>query len=350
MPNKQTSATEAPFQVSHTRNFTHWLDEQKTSIAFTTYQANKIFMMGLANGRLKIEERTFERSMGLASHNNSLYLGTAYQLWKLENFIGNTDTKEIYDKVYVPNQSWVTGDVDIHDIAITADGTPIFVNTLFSCLSKVSAHASFDVVWQPDFISRLAPEDRCHLNGLAMVDGKPKFVTAVSRSDVHDGWREHRRDGGIVIDTQSNETLCSGLSMPHSPRFHDGKLWLINSGEGEFGYVHPETGRFEALTFCPGYGRGLSIHNGYALVGLSRPRFDKTFSELALEEKLAKRNVSARSGILVIDLDSGDIVHSLTIDGLVRELYDVILLPGAITPTLIGLKDDTVRTTIRIGD
>jgi len=346
----ETPSSEPPFTIHATRNFTQFLTEQKISVAFTTYQANKMFLIGTSANQLKIEERTFERSMGMAFHEDSLYLGTAYQIWKLQNYIDNDEITAANDKVYVPNQSWVTGDIDIHDIAIDANGKPLFVNTVFSCISTTSDHASFDVVWKPPFISKLAPEDRCHLNGMALVEGELNYVTAISNSDVREGWREHRQNGGIVINTKNDDIVCTGLSMPHSPRVYKDKLWLLNSGKGEFGFIDLSTGRFEATTFCPGYGRGLSIHNGYAFIGLSKPRKDGAFAGLELDEKLSRHNISAHCGILVIDLNTGDIVHSLMFEGVVRELYDAAVLPGVITPTLVGFKDDTIRKTIRIGN
>ena len=102
--------------------------------------------------------------------------------------------------------------------------------------------------------------------------GVPRYVTAVGRSDVADGWREHRAGGGLVIDVQKNEVVLEGLSMPHSPRLYRGKLWLLDSGRGQFGYVDRERGVFEPVAFCAGYARGLTFHGDYALVGLSRPR------------------------------------------------------------------------------
>ena len=343
------SIDESPLAIHCSVNFSGWLIEQQLSIAFTTYQANKLLFVGVKqDGQLAIEERTFERSMGIAVSGNSIYLGTAYQLWRLENFLSENERSGIYDRVFVPKASWVTGDVNSHDIAIDQDKNVVFVNTLFSCLATISETASFEVLWKPHFISKLAAEDRCHLNGLAMLNGKPKFVTAVSESDVHEGWRDNRSNGGIVLDVDTNEIVCSGLSMPHSPRFHDGRLWLINSGRGEFGYIDIETGKFIPVTFCPGYGRGLTIVNGFALIGLSRPRHNRAFSGLPLDAALEKMKLEPRCGILVIDLESGDIVHSLTIDNIVNELYDVAIIPKAMTPTLIGLKAEAIRNTIKL--
>src|SRR5262249_15298111 len=170
------------------------------------------------------------------------------------------------------------------------------------------------------FLSKLAAEDRCHLNGLALVDGRARYVTAVSASDVADGWRDRRRGGGVVLDVTDGRTVAAGLSMPHSPRWHRGRLWLLNSGSVYLGSVAPAAGAFEPLTFCPGYLRGLALVGDYAVVGLSRPRHDKTFSGLPLDEELARRGAEARCGLTVIDLRSGDAVHWLRLDGMVSEL------------------------------
>jgi uncharacterized protein (TIGR03032 family) len=246
--------------------------------------------------------------------------------------------------------SWVTGDIDVHDVAVGADGRPVFANTLFSCVATVSETHNFVPLWKPRFISRLAAEDRCHLNGLAMEAGVPRYVTVVGPSDVADGWREHRAGGGQVIDIASGEAVLAGLSMPHSPRLHRGQLWLLNSGTGEFGRVDVAAGRFEPVAFCPGYARGLAFHGDYAVIGTSLPRDNKTFTGLALDGELEKRGAEARCAVLVIDLRTGDAVHWLRFSGVVKELYDVGVLPGVARPAAIGFKSDEIRRVITIGD
>lgn len=249
----------------------------------------------------------------------------------------------------MPRLAYTTGDLDIHDIALDAAGEPIFVNTLFSCLARPSPRASFIPIWQPPFVSRLAAEDRCRLNGLAMRDGRPRYVTAVSRSDVGDGWRDRRLDGGVVIDTDSNEVVCAGLSMPHSPRLHAGRLWLLNSGAGEFGYVDLTSGRFEPVSFLPGYLRGLAFCGDFAIVGLSTCRENGTFQDLPLDPALRSRDAEPRCALAVVGLRSGDAVHWLRINGFVRELYDVGMIPGVRRPQALGFKSDEIRRHIVIG-
>ena len=219
------------FELMSSRGFPEWLAGQRASLAFTTYQAGKLFLLGLQpDGRLSIFERTFNRSMGLWGDGQTLWMSSLYQLWRFENTLLPGQQVSGYDRFYVPQVGYTTSDLDIHDIAVTADGRPVFVNCRFNCLATTSETHSFTPVWLPPFIDKLVPEDRCHLNGLALVDGKPRYVTAVSRSNVVDGWRDRRADGGCVVDVDSGEVVLEGLSMPHSPRWHDGKLWLLESG------------------------------------------------------------------------------------------------------------------------
>jgi uncharacterized protein (TIGR03032 family) len=279
----------------------------------------------------------------------TLWMSSLYQLWRFENALRDgAHTPDGYDRLYIPQVGYTTGDIDLHDIALDLQGRPIFINTLFSCIAQASETHSFRAVWTPPFISRLGAEDRCHLNGLATRDGAPAFVTAVSTSDVHEGWREHRRDGGVVVDVDSREIVLRGLSMPHSPRWHDGRLYLLNSGTGQFGFADLNAGQFVPICFCPGYARGLALDAGFAVIGLSTCRENRTFSDLPLDDALSSKNVEPRCGLLVVDLRSGDIVHSLTITGIVRELYDVAILRNVQMPSALGFKSEEIRRTITI--
>ena len=348
------------FSVNLSRGFEAWLATQNASLAVTTYQVGKLLFFGLdSSGTFWSYNRNIGRCMGLGvkpdlqtGRARDLWVSSNVQLYRMSDVLdpGGFGPKQS-DALFAPRLSYFTGDLDIHDVAITGDGEPLFANTLFNCLAKPSLTHSFKPVWKPRFISRLAAEDRCHLNGLAMKDGQPAYVTAVSTSDVYDGWRDHRRSGGVVIDVSSGEIVCTGLSMPHSPRWHNGRLWLHNSGTGEFGSVNLATRRFEPLAFCPGYLRGLSfIDDDVAVVGLSLPRGNKTFSGLALDERLAEKQIGPRAGLYFIDLKTGDTLHSVILGGLVTELYDVAVLKGVRKPAALGPTSEDVRRTLSIDD
>lgn len=334
--------------LTTSRQFSSWLAEEQLSLAFTTYQAGKIFLIGARDGqRLSVFERTFNRCMGLAGDGQTLWMSSLYQIWRLENTLPAGQDVDGYDRLYIPRTAYTTGDIDVHDIGIGADGKPVFVATLFGCLATLSETHSIRPLWKPPFISRLAAEDRCHLNGLAMDGTRPAFVTAVSTTDVTDGWRDHRTSGGVLMDVDSNEIVLEGLSMPHSPRLVDGSLYLADSGTGRFGRADLKRGTFEEIAFCPGFIRGVTVYKHFAIVGLSKPR-NKTFNDLPLQDALTEHKVEPRCGLLVIDLRTGDIVHWLRLEGIVSELYDVVALPGVRRPMALGLVSDEIRRTISL--
>ncbi len=338
-------------EVTGSAGLAGWLAEQQVSLAFTTYQTGKLFLMGhTPQGGLAVSERTFNRAMGLWGDGQALWLSTLYQVWHFENLLRAGEFYQGHDRLYVPKVANTTGDLDIHDIAIDHDGRPVFVATKFGCIATLALLSSFTPLWRPAFLSKLAAEDRCHLNGLALAEGRPRYVTAVSQSDVVDGWRDRRQSGGVVLDVPESRVLASGLSMPHSPRLYRGRLWLHNSGTGHFGSIDPGGGPFEPLTFCPGYLRGLAFAGDHAVVGLSHPRHDKTFSGLKLEEELVKRDALPRCGLLIIDLRSGDVAHWIRVEGMVRELYDVAVLPGVARPMALGFKSDEIQRIIAVGE
>jgi uncharacterized protein (TIGR03032 family) len=346
----RAAAKEEPLDISASRQFVSWMGEHHLSLAFTTYQAAKLFLIGVQpNGKLSLHRRTLPRCMGMKLNGNSLWVSSLFQLWRFENILPPGKTRQGHDRIYVPKVGFVTGDVDIHDIAFDRSGRVIFVNSLYCCLATVSPTHSFVPLWRPPFVSKLAAEDRCHLNGLAMKDGRPGYVTTISQGDVADGWRDHRRDGGTVIDVQANEIVAEGLSMPHSPRWYRGRLWLHNSGSGEFGSINLATGKFEPLCFCPGYLRGMDFVGDFAVVGLSKPRKNREFNGLVLQETLEAKKATARCAIYVIDLRTGDMPHWMRMDGAVQELYDVAVIPNCRRPMAIGFQGDEIRRAISVG-
>lgn len=338
----------AQFSMNPSRGFVTWLQSLNASIAFSTYKLGKVFWIGTREGKLNVMQRDFSRVMGLAfdPRADRMAIGSLWQIWLMRDMLQG-QLHEGHDRFYAPRASYATGDVDSHDIAILPDGI-YFVNTLFSCIARASTERSFDPVWKPPFISKVAAEDRCHLNGMAIRDGKPAYVTAVSQTDIREGWRDHKQEGGIVVDVASGEVVCRGLSMPHSPRWYRDRLWVLNSGTGEFGSVNLATGTFEPLCFCPGFLRGLAFVGDFALMGLSRSRDERAFSHLPLATRLAAHQVQDRCGIYAVDLRNGDIVQRLEFDGALTEMYDVAVLPGVRNPTAIGIRGPEVQHMLRV--
>lgn len=322
-----------------------------TGLAFSSYQSNLLYLVGVKpGGGLNIHQMAMPRPMGVHRHGaHGLSIAADDQILHLQNVLEPHERmNQIFDAGFMPRRSEFTGRLDLHDLGVDADGRPVFVNTRFNCLATPDTRHSFREIWRPPFISALVDEDRCHLNGLAMQDGQPRYVTAVSRSDTVDGWRDRRGDGGIVIDIQTNRIVCAGLSMPHSPRWHEGRLWVLNSGRGELGEVEFDAngmGGFVPRVFCPGFARGLAIRGKYAFVGLSKPRYER-FEGLKLDARLAKADSDPWCGIQIIDLDSKTCVDWLRLDGPVAELYDLELLPGHLCPLAIAPGTPEAANTI----
>jgi uncharacterized protein (TIGR03032 family) len=192
---------------------------------------------------------------------------------------------------------------------------------------------SFVPRWRPPFITALAPQDRCHLNGLAVVDGLPRLATALGATDSPAGWRERKRDGGVLIDVPTGEVIARGLSMPHSPRWHAGRLWVLDSGSGGLGVIDLCAGRYEPAAVMPGFTRGLDFFGGYAFVGLSEVRESAVFSGIAI----AERPVEQRwCGLVVFDLSAGEVVEFVRFQGGVQEVFAVQVLPGVRFPDVIN--------------
>jgi len=344
-----------PPVYSISAGFVPLLARLDSSLAISSYQSGALYLLGRnPNGGLTIDERFFQGAMGLCvdtgSLVGSLVLATAFQIQRFENVLdAGQFINHVYDACYVLRVAYTTGALDAHDVGILENGEIVFVNTRYNCLATLSRRHSFTLFWKPPFITRIVNEDRCHLNGMAVEGGKVRYVTAVSRSDTIDGWRDRRADGGVVIDVASGEIVCEGLSMPHSPRIAGGRLWILNSGTGELGWVDCHSGKFQAVAFCPGFLRGLAIKGRYALVGLSKPRYQR-FEGLALDERLTRADSEPWCGVQAIDLETGACVEWFRIDGAVSEIYDVALVPGVACPMSLGFASADIRTFITHAD
>jgi uncharacterized protein (TIGR03032 family) len=345
-----TGDSAPPYAVQASPGFAAWLHEQNAALAITTYQIGKLFLIGAPTAdRLSVAERTFQRCLGVAAIGNSLYLAGLNNILRFQNVIPPGQQLEGHDTVYVPRVAWYTGDVFAHDVGVLPSGRPVFVNTLFSCLATIDEQSSFRPVWQPRFISALRPEDRCHLNGLAMEQGRPRFVTAAGQTDAPRGWREARTGNGCVIDVGSGEVVASGLTMPHSPRLHEGRLYVCNAGTGELGEIELPSGRFNPISFCPGFARGMAFVGNHVLIGLSLPRQHRDFSGLPLDDRLKREGCEPCCVIQAIDPRSGTAAHSLVLGGVVRELYDIAYLPGTRTPMAVGFAQGQINRLIQRG-
>jgi uncharacterized protein (TIGR03032 family) len=341
-------ATE-PVKYSMSNGFADFLASLKIGLGLTSYQSGKLYLISKnTQGGLMVNEQIFPHAMGLSYADGKVLISTFGHIVEMVNILNDGQwINETFTECYVPRKSHFMGNLDCHDVSRDKQGQLVFVNTKYNCLATLSEKHSFKEIWRPYFISKIVPEDRCHLNGMAMENGEIRYVTAVCKSDTIDGWRDRRANGGIVMDVKENAIVCEGLSMPHSPRLYNGKLWVLNSGSGELGWVDLENKKFNPLAFCPGFVRGLGFSGQYAFVGLSRPRYER-FEGLELDDRLKKADSEPWTGVQVIDLNTGTCVHWFRMDGPVSELYDVITMPGVNCAKSVGFGTPEALSLITI--
>src|SRR5262249_30874388 len=269
--------------------------------------------------------RSLPSPMGMAVDGAKLSIGTRAQVQTFQDqpaVLPRLEPAGVHDACFMPRHTYTTGDIRIHDLAY-ANGELWVVNTRFSCLATLDRDHSFVPRWRPPFVSALAPEDRCHLNGLCVVDDEPRYVTALGVADSPGGWRDHKVDGGVLIDLPSGEIITEGMCMPHSPRWHDNQLWLLESGRGVLTSVDVQTGVRQDVAQVPGFARGLSFCGPYAYIGLSKVR-EHVFDGLPLTGEGVQNNC----GVWVVDTRSGEVVAWLQFVGLVEEIFEVVALQG----------------------
>lgn len=340
----------SPLRSVHTTNFPAILEHLGSSMLVTTYQAGKLVVLRSDGGVLNTHFRTFNKPMGMAVNRGRLAIGTAVDVWEFRNVpavCAKLEPAGKHDACFLPRSAHVTGDVQIHEMAYVGDEV-LFVNTRFSCLARYDPDHSFAPTWRPRFISALTPDDRCHLNGLCVVEGRPRWVTALGETDTAGGWRENKKSGGILIDVEANEVVARGLSMPHSPRWHAGRLWLLESGTGSLGHVDLATGRYEPIVHLDGFTRGLEMIGNLAFIGLSQVRETAIFSGIEITERL--KETERTCGVWVVDIQRGQVVAFLKFEEAVQEIFAVCLLPGMRFPELINDNAELVGSSFVLPD
>jgi uncharacterized protein (TIGR03032 family) len=281
--------------------------------------------------------------MGIAVGRDEIVVGGKEQVWSLRDhseLAAALEPEGRYDRCWLPRTSTVTVPIQCHEVVwgTIPEGEPDLwvVNTLFSCLAGLDARYSFVPRWRPPFVSRLAAQDRCHLNGLAMRGGSPAFVTVMAQSDEPGGWRLARNDSGAVLEVPSGEAVSTGLAMPHSPRWHDGSLYVLHSGLGKLERVDLDTGTRDDVAAVPGYARGLALFGDLAFVGLSKIRETAIFGGAPI----AAYHDQLKCGVGVIQLSTGRTLATLQFPDTVEEIFDVQVVPGARCPTFGGSAAD----------
>lgn len=338
-----TSNEGEPIRAGISDAFASWMSQAPGSLAITTYQAGKVALVGWDGQQVTLLLRQFAKPLGLTVRGGMLALATRHDVVLLANapllapeYLETQPGR--YDALYLPRVSYHTGDLNVHDLAFGESGLWL-VNTRFCTLSQLSTEYSFVNRWKPPFVSEVVPEDRCHLNGLALVGGQPKYVTCLGETDTVGGWRPGKATGGVIVDVEANQVLARGLSMPHSPRWYDGRLWVLNSGEGQLTLVDPATGNLTPVCQLPGYLRGLSFVGPYALVGMCQIREKHIFGGLPIEGRYPRLTC----GVAVVDIRSGQAVAMLEFQAGAQELFEVAFLPNVRRPMILNLEREAAR-------
>ncbi len=345
---KWSAPADSPLRSVYTQTFPEFLNQLGSSLLVSTYQTGKLICARHDAGQLNTHFRDFARPMGLAVAPGRIAIGTRAEVLDYRNFPAvapKVEPQGRHDACFLPRNKHFTGDIRIHEIEF-AQGELWMVATNFSCLATLDAEHSFVPRWKPPFISQLVSEDRCHLNGLCVIDDEPRYVTALGETDVAGGWRETKASGGVLIDIESGETVLRGLSMPHSPRWHDGRMWVLESGKGTISVADLETGSVETVAELPGFTRGLFFAGGLAFIGLSQVRETATFGGLPLMDRLDER----LCGVWAVNPQTGQIAGFLRFEELVQEVFDVKLLPGIRFPEIAEEGSDASTNSFVLPD
>lgn len=337
----------APFTCTYTPQLPGILTALRCSLAITTYQAGKfVFISPSDNDRLTLLPRTFLQPMGFVFDGKRLALATREEVILFENspeLAHHYPQKPgVYDALFLPRVTYHTGMVDLHDIGFGDDGI-WGVNTSFSCLCRINGEYNFLPGWRPGFVTDLVSEDRCHLNGMVIENGKPRWVTLLGKSDTPQGWREGIMEGGLLMDSQDGEILLDHLPMPHSPVLYHGSLYILLSATGDLIRVDPVTKSYEVIKRLGRFCRGLDICGDYAFIGLSRLRKNSSvFAGLPIA-----RN-SETAGILVLYLPTRSVVGEITFHTSIDEIYGLHVLSGFTRPNILNTVHSAFRYALEV--
>ena len=337
-------ATLPPFSCSYSPAFGQLLAQLGCSLLLSTYQAGKVIVLSSDGEKICQLPRTFDSPMGLALEGDRMAIATRREIVLLADspaLARSYPSKPgCYDSLFLPRAVYFTGQLAVHDLA-WVNGTLTGVNTSFSCLSQFDPAFSFRPLWKPGFISELAHEDRCHLNGMAVEGQRIRYASAFGATDTAQGWRPGKTRDGILLDVEANQVVLRELPMPHSPRVVNGRLLLLLSATGEIVQADPQSGRYKVINRLNGFVRGMDWLGDYLFVGTSTLRKTHTFGDLALAQR-----GDLFCGVSALHLPTGSVVAQLRYDNSCEEIYDVKVLPGRRRPNLLRCDQETHRLAV----
>lgn len=334
-----------PYQITYSREILKFLKDQNISILFSTYQAGRVMVLGTLDGEVLHQiPVSFKKPMGIAIHEDKIAIAC---LDEVQVFGRNKHVSEQqlinskrFDTYYINRLNYNTSSLDVHDLDF-GENKIWGVNTSFSCLCTFDISGNFTLKWKPSFIKEVLPEDRCHLNGMAMKDGLPRYVTALSQTDSKEGWRADIMNTGVLMAVPSSEVILSELPMPHSPRFYKDDLFVLTSGNGCLLKVNVEDKSSEVYYNFGKFLRGLCFHGQYAIIGTSKIReTSKTFNGLDV------KNNSKNAGIIVFDMEAKKVIAEVMYENTIDEIFDVQVLTDTLKPAILTNSDERSKQVI----
>ncbi len=329
----------SPFAAQFSPNLPELLGQLDCSLALTTYQAGKLVLVsGVEDERLVQLPRSFRRAMALARSGSRLAVATLDSVIVYANdprlaarYPKQPDT---YDSLFVPRLRYYTGNIDNHGLAWGTEGL-YTANTAFNAIGLLGDEYSFRPTWTPPWMEKPEPGDRSHVNGFALVDGKPKWITALGQGTEPGAWRKTIPGGGVLLDTDSGEIVAGDLQMPHSPRIVGDGLFILESATGELSRIDTSTGQKDSVARMDGFVRGMSVWRDHLFVAFSKLRKNSsTFRDLPIADK------AKAAGIAVIHAPSGATVAWMRYNQTVDEIFDVEVLPGLRRPGIVRHDDE----------
>ena len=312
--------------ASPSAGFASWLAESGASVVIST--GDKLLTIGVDGSRVVVDELKMDVVMGLAAGlDGSLYAASRWQLHELRDALGGGRGPAGEDQLLINQLSHTTGFIGVRDVAVDGRGRVLFTTALCNGVATVGDRLNFDLVYRPPFVSEYVAEERCHVLGLAVdEEGDLAYVTCAAETDAPAGWLAAGSGGGVIVDVRAGSVLTRGLSLPCSPRLHDGELYVANGGTGELLRVDRRTGGTTRVVALPGLTRGIAFVAGRALVGCSVQPDEGPYAELPIARRPP---VKPRHGLAVVNVGSGVVEHTLTLEAGSGEVHAIAIVPDA---------------------
>jgi uncharacterized protein (TIGR03032 family) len=260
----------------YTNSFTEILKQEKISLIISSNKTDQIIIIKADQDILNLTSHIYNQPTAIAfnneneNNNQKLAIATNREIWELGNFPETAKKLEPlgkYDACFVPKNIQVTGNINVLDMGYIK-GELWLINNRFSCLCTLDSNYSFIPRWNADFINKKYGKNISYLNGLAMENNRPKYITSLAESDYINNNINPNINSGIIIDIETDNIILENLSLPNFPRFYQGKLWFLESGKGHLSYYDFQSQKQVIIAQLPCLTTGLDFAGNFAFIGL----------------------------------------------------------------------------------